>query len=282
MKINYLVPNCIKSYLKGIVNPLYLRSLESAIEEQGLRKLAGILEQIVPDITKQYSMFEVNTPYLKAKVRGLHAFQISLISKIIEKFEKAIIVDIGDSAGTHLQYIIGLYSKGKDIKCLSVNLDDKAIGRIKGKGLDAIHARAEDLKDYNIDANIFLCFETLEHLMSPCQFLHELSSRTDAKYLIITVPYLKRSRVGLHHIRDGRRDFVNAENTHIFELNPQDWKLILKHSGWAIVEEKIYLQYPKKGFFRITKPLWKKYDFEGFYGLVLKRDNSWSSRYLDW
>jgi hypothetical protein len=280
--IRRLIPTAIKPYLGKILYSIWLKSLKYAINEQGLKDLVVKLEQLVPDINDQYSSFEVNTPYLRTKVRGLHAFQISLINETIKDIENPVIVDIGDSAGTHLQYIIGLNSGNKNIKCLSVNMDIKAVERIKNKGLEVIHARAEDLQSYNVNADIFLCLETLEHLMNPCVFLHELSSKTNAYYLIVTVPYLKRSRVGLHHIRWNNKDTVNAEKTHIFELNPDDWKLIVKHSGWFIVSERIYRQYPQWGILRLTKALWKKYDFEGFYGIVLKRDLSWSKKYIDW
>ena len=96
------------------------------------------------------------------------------------------------------------------------------------------------------------------------------------------MPYVRKSRVGLHHIRRSTSETVKAENTHIFELSPEDWKLIVRHSGWDIVKERVYLQYPKRSFYRLTKYLWRRFDFEGFYGLILKRDNSWSSKYLDW
>jgi hypothetical protein len=166
--------------------------------------------------------------------------------------------------------------------CLSVNLDKKAVERIREKGLEAVCARAEDLPRYNINADIFLCFETLEHLMNPGLFLHELSSKTGADYLIVTVPYLRNSRVGLHHIRGNAEVPMNAENTHIFELDPEDWKVLVRFSGWEIAEEKIFLQYPRRSFFRMLKPLFRKYDFEGFYGLILKRDDTWAALYSDW
>lgn len=272
----------IKGYLKEIFYLICTKSLEKAAIEQGLNELAVKLAKIVPDIKDQYSIFKFDNRYFTMKIRNRHAFQISLINKVIGQFQRPTIVDIGDSAGTHLEYIMGLHSGAEDIKTLSVNLDPKAIKRIKAKGLDAVEARAEDLKAYDVNADIFLCLETLEHLTDPCRFLHRLSSKTDAKYLIITVPYLSRSRVGLHHIRTGRQDRVCAENTHIFELSPEDWKLTIRHSGWNIIYEKVYLQYPRKSFLRLTKPLWKRFDFEGFYGLILKRDDTWSSRYLNW
>ena len=276
------IPKSIKPFLRKTYQSVMKRSIEKASKEQGLKNIADKLTRIVPNITNQYSTFKIDNPYLRTKVRNQHAFQISLVDEIVGAFDKPTIVDIGDSAGTHLQYIIGLYSKNKKIQCLSVNLDAQAVEKIKQKGLEVVNARAEDLHNYNISADIFLCFEMLEHLMNPCYFLHELSAKTNAKYMVITVPYLKNSRVGLHHIRGwGARD-VFAENTHIFELSPKDWKLLVRHSGWSISQERIYLQYPKWGLFWFTKALWRRFDFEGFYGMILTKDDRWSSRYIDW
>lgn len=272
----------IKTNIKKGIYFLLKKSLERAAREQRLCELRKKLKEIVPEITNQYSSFKIDNPYLEINVRNLHAFQISLVNTIIGEFEKPVIVDIGDSAGTHLQYIIGLNSENKSINCLSVNMDQKAVDRITNKGLNAVCARAEALQKYNVNADMLLCFEMLEHLMNPCYFLHELSSKTNAKYLIITVPYLKKSRIGLHHIRNSGESKVFAENTHIFELNPEDWKLLIKHSGWKVVQEKFYLQYPKRGFLYFTKPLWKRFDFEGFYGLIVKKDDAWSAKYSDW
>ena len=282
MILKSIIPNSIKPFLRKAYQSVLKTSIGKASKEQGLKSLADKLTIIVPDITYQYSTFEVNNPYIEVKVRNQHAFQISFVNEIIGEFDKPTIVDIGDSAGTHLQYIMGLHSKNKKIQCLSVNLDAQAVEKIKQKGLEAVNARAEDLHKYNINADIFLCFEMLEHLMNPCHFLHELSTKTNAKYMVITVPYLKNSRVGLHHIRGGALRNVYAENTHIFELSPKDWKLLVRHSGWSISQERIYLQYPKWAPFWFTKVLWRRFDFEGFYGMILTKDDTWSSRYMDW
>jgi len=267
---------------KKIFYHILTRSLKNAAKEQGLDGIAAELRCIVPDIGEQYSTFRLDSGYLESKVRNMHAFQISLVNKIIGEFRDPVIVDIGDSAGTHLQYIIGIHSRGKNVTALSVNADPDAVKKIKGKGLSAVNAKAEDLSKFDINADIFLCFQTLEHLMNPCQFLHQLSSKTNAKYLITTVPYLRQSRVGLHHIRTDRRAAVNSERTHIYELSPGDWKLLVRHCGWEIAEDRVYLQFLRRGFFSVLRPLWRRFDFEGFYGLILKRDDTWSSRYLDW
>jgi 2-polyprenyl-3-methyl-5-hydroxy-6-metoxy-1,4-benzoquinol methylase len=212
----------------------------------------------------------------------MHAFQVSLIGSVINEIKDPTIVDIGDSSGTHLQYVRELFLKGKKSRCLSINLDKEAVEKIKSKGMEAIHERAENLFKHNIRADVFLCFQMIEHLMNPCTFLHDLSEKTDAKYLIVTVPYMKTSRMGLNFIRENKKEKEGAETTHIFELSPEDWKLLFQFSGWRVHHEKIYYQYPKNHLLYFTKNLWRKHDFEGFYGVVLTRDNSISSQYLDW
>jgi len=88
----------------------------------------------------------------------------------------------------------------------------------------------------------------------------------------------------LYHIRHNQKRNVNPENTHIFELSPEDWRLIFRHSGWAIEAERIYLQYPKRSLFSfLLKRYWRHYyPFVGFYGAVLKPDKSWSDLYDGW
>lgn len=264
-----------------LTEQLKISSIRAAVRRQGLEELLRHLVQIVPDITHQYTRFLVNTDYLRLKVRAVHAFQVALANEAIIRFlspEKRPItaVDIGDSAGTHIQYLQELH-KDIQLRCLSVNLDEEAVKKIREKNLKALHARAEDLGRLGIDADIFLCFETLEHLTSPVQFLKSLSDNTNCKALVITVPYVAQSRVGLHHIRASRQEPCNPESTHIFELSPTDWQLLFKYAGWSVVQNRLYLQYPTRGILRLTRRYWRQGDFEGFWGTILQRDSTWSN-----
>lgn len=284
MSLASKMPNRLKHWINKPMNWIRIWSIKAAVREQRLSPLYNQLAAIVPDITHQYSSFEVNTEHLIINVRALHSFQVALINKALGYMENkdVTVVDIGDSSGTHLQYLNEL-NKDRSFRCLSVNTDEEAVKRIQQKGMEAICTRAEDLASYSIDADIFLSFEMLEHLMNPSVFLRSLSVKTNCKAFVITVPYLSHSRVGLHHIRHGQRRNVSAENTHIFELSPKDWELVFKHSGWAVVSNRIYYQYPRMSPFGfILKKFWKWSDFEGFYGAILKPDQSWSDLYSGW
>ncbi len=172
--INYLKKRmyrfCDKYFFKFEKNKV--KCILSAIKEQDLFELYNKLNSIVPDIKNQYSSFQIDSEYLNVKVRAQHSFQISIVIKSIEELnlqkEKEItIVDIGDSAGTHIKYLKSLI---QNVRSLSINLDNKAVERIKQNGLEAIQCRAEEVEKYDINPDIFICFQTVEHLHSPIQF----------------------------------------------------------------------------------------------------------------
>jgi len=232
MLFKKVIPNRLLLWIKNIEQLVNIKSIRAAVREQKLSPIYRQLTTIVPDITHQYSSFNLDNEYLITKVRAQHAFQIDLFNEALQLINDkgsnpVTIVDIGDSAGTHIQYIKGLH-KDRNLRCLSVNMDEQAVKKIREKGLEALCARAEDLASLSVDADIFLSFEMLEHVMNPCGFLQALSANTHCKAFVVTVPYVAQSKVGLHHIRHNQRARVNPENTHIFELSPEDWRLIFK------------------------------------------------------
>ncbi len=283
----------VGNIVQGNIDRIMTWSLARSNRQRGEQDLKNRLINIVPDISEQYTAFRLDgdNRYLLEKVRGQHAFQMGLALKAIERFvrekgaDKVNVVDIGDSAGTHLRYLEGLKEDlGIDMTSMSVNLDPEAVGKIRKHGLHAVHCRAEELhrREDGISADIFLSFEMLEHLFDPINFLHSLAERSSCTFFVITVPFVCRSRVGFHHLRRNMPHDVDAENTHIFELCPEDWDLLFRFSGWEIVFRDLYTQYPCTGLFRVMKYLWRRRDFEGFYGVILTRNHKWSRRYRSW
>ena len=281
-----VLPANLRPRLRAQIEGLKIRSLRAALAEQGLASLLARLEAIVPDIRQQYTTYELDTEYLRVNVRAVHTFQIHMVEQAITRLQldpthRLTIVDIGDSAGTHIQYLNGLHPDWS-LRCLGLNLDQQAVDKIKAKGLEAVCARAEELPALGIDADIFLSFETLEHLLSPIQFLKDLADTSACRAFVITVPYVAQSRVGLRHIRLGQRRPATPEDTHIFELSPRDWGFLAQQAGWAVAYEQTYLQYPRFGLWRVLKDYWKLMDFEGFWGAVLVRDSTWKDLYTGW
>ena len=282
----------MRSILKTIIFYLLNKALILTNIQRNEKNLKEKLAHIVPDLANQYTIFKIDmdNQYLVNKVRGQHSFQISIALKAIEllKVTKGQdldinIVDIGDSSGAHLIYLNELLEDNK-INTLSVNLDSVAVDKIKDKGLNSLLCRAEELHLHKegLKADIFLSYEMLEHLLDPISFLHTMAEKSECEYFVITVPYVYKSRVACQFVNNGLKGDFQAENTHIFELSPNDWDTIFKFSGWEIVHSDKYTQYPNSFPLNMTKYLWRKLDFDGFYGVILKKDSTYSKRYLDW
>ena len=291
--------NPIKELLKKIFYKFAIESLHSANRQIGRLGTIKKISSIVPNIGDQYSTwnFETSNTYDVIKIRSIHAFQVELTLAALKKIRSQSarnalsVVDIGDSSGTHTRYLQELCSElgMGEVEFLSVNLDSDAVERILAKGGCAIQARVEDLHQaagYQKHPDLYLSFQTLEHLFDPISCLHNLAVETSTEYFVITVPFLKRSRIGLKHLRKpnsvGRFKEINAENTHIFELSPEDWKLIFRFSGWKPVHEEVFYMYPRRHMLSLFRYALRRFDFEGFYGVLLKKNLDESNVYKDW
>lgn len=276
----------ISKRLNGWYDRLSKRSLKLAMAENRYGELVDKLRLLVPDISDQEESDKLNfNDYFELKRRLLQSFQCRLMLKALENMplRKLMVVDIGDSAGTHMFYLKNLLGDKYEIDAIGVNLDPRAIKKIEAKGVKAVLCRAEDLRlDDKID--LFTSFEMVEHLHNPAIFFRNMAKKTKCDRFVITVPYVKNSRVALYHTRFPDNKKVHAEEEHIFELSPKDWKLLILHSGWRVAYEEIYYQYPRRIplISRLLANFWKMRDFEGFWGAILEKDTSISDLYMDW
>lgn len=292
--INPAMKSIIKSAIKilgldisKLIEGLSTWSIKKTYTENDLYDLVVRLRKIVPDISQQEeSEKDVFNEYVELKRRTLQAFQCRMMMYALENCNigAVTVVDIGDSAGTHMLYLNALTKERFQLDTLSVNLDPRAIEKIRVQGLHAVLCRAEelDLGDRKID--LFTSFQMVEHLHNPAIFFRRLAVKAKCERMVITVPYLRCSRVGLHHVRNESRKVIFAEDEHIFELSPKDWTLLLLHSGWKVKSSQIYYQYPRR--WPVVRAalswFWKNTDFEGFWGAVLEKDSLFSDFYQDW
>lgn len=274
----------------NIYRSLSLASLRAAAREQNLDDLIVKLRSAVPDLSDQYTDGPDTAQleaYWEPKMRGLHAFQVRLALDALSHAGTpgATIVDIGDSSGAHSAYIKAVAAPGAVARFVSVNLDPVAVEKVKSRGGEAVLCRAEELDHQSIRPDLYLSFETLEHLTDPVSFLHGLSSKGAGRLAAVTVPYRRDSRFGGALIRRPQQALpakMTAEQVHIFEFSPADWQLLARFAGWRTVDARVYRQYPLRHPLRAMAPLWRALDFEGFLGLILERDSSLSDRYRDW
>lgn len=274
----------------GASKDILLWSLKKTEKLNGYDKYKKAFSEINSDLSQQYTQVVKISDLYELKLRNQHCFQALFTENAIKKLyknkeESCKIVDIGDSSGNHLKYLKYLFSQSKDIRIdgLSVNLDKVAVEKINASGGKAVLCRAEEYTpEYYID--FYLCYEMMEHLHNPAIFLYRLAKANKGKYMIVTVPYLEQSRVGLHNSSNKSKKPITAEMEHIFELSLEDWKKLCAHSGWKVLWTEVYFQYPVNMpiVSNLCKRVWKEYDFEGFLGMVLKRDMLIANRYIDW
>ena len=266
------------------------RSLRAAIREQGLAPMCERLRQVLPDLRDQFTGAIDGTEYERyweIKMRGLHAWQVRCVLEALDRIggDGLVLADVGDSSGNHAAYIQALAPPGQVSRVVSVNLDPVAVEKVRAKGGEAVLSRAEDLDLEQLRPDLFLSFETIEHLTDPVRFLHALATQGTAEHLLMTVPYRRRSRFGGAHmrLRDGALpERMTAEEVHIYEFSPDDWLLLARFAGFRPVFTKTYWQYPRRSMLRLAAPLWRKLDFEGFFAAFLQRDLSLAERYTDW
>jgi len=288
----------MKSTIKSAINILGLDirklmeglsawSIKKAYTENDLYGLAVRLREIVPDISQQEeSEKDKFNEYYELKRRTLQAFQCRMMMYALENCDigEITVVDIGDSAGTHMLYLKALTKEKLQLDTISVNLDPRAIEKIRARGLQAFLCRAEELDLGDRKVDLFTSFQMVEHLHNPAIFFRRLSVKAQCKRMVITVPYLSCSRVGLHHVRNKSRKMIFAEDEHIFELSPKDWTLLLLHSGWKVKSSQVYYQYPRRWPVAraVLSWFWKNNDFEGFWGAILEKDMTYANAYHDW
>ena len=276
-------------YCRFILN-INKKMLLAALGEQGYKNLIVDLRKIVPDISNQYSFtIDAFYDYYELKMRGMHAFQCKLMFRALDNYQKNTsnkinVVDIGDSSGTHMLYLKDFMKDRLNIDSYSVNLDPRAIKKIKSKGLKALLCRAEDLDLGEQKIDLFVSFEMVEHLHNPSIFFRRLAKKSNGDKMVITVPYRRKSRVGLSYLRNETKLKVHAENVHVFELSPEDWTKLMLHSGWKVIDNEIYYQYPRRLplLRKIFAKYWEKTDYEGFWGAILEKDLTYSELYQDW
>ena len=103
-----IIPENVVAWVRAryiaTIEYLRLKSLQRALVEQGLLPIYKSLFKLVPDIKHQYSCFEVEGEYLVTKVRGLHAFQLSLAHLALDLVvkQKKDNITIVDSRKTNL------------------------------------------------------------------------------------------------------------------------------------------------------------------------------------
>lgn len=283
-----IIKKIVKIIKRKIIDPVSIRAVHDVGNSNAaLKRIWEDSLILFPDFKHHYS-FAVESKEVENRIRLLVVAETFFVKKEIDKIitaqDKCTYADVGDSDGS-VRLLLKKYFGGEKLSSVGVNLQASTVEKIRKKGLDAICADALSLGDRGIHYDIVSLFETLEHLLNPIGFLNSIRKIVN-KTLVISVPFIRHSRVGLSYLSDRwfkewPKDMkATIENTHIFELSPLDWKKIFLHTGWKVDNEWNLMMFPSNKMSRlILEPFWRVVSFEGFWFVSLFKDNKYSSRY---
>ena len=273
------------NYIKEIFYKLSAMAVMRSIKENPeMNSMWNLSFDILSDLSDHFATVKLSGESL-LRIRMLICAQAVFMTNIINQMNNAgeIIenyVDIGDSDGS-TRMLLEKTMKNHNINSLGINIQAKAVELIKNNGLEAECMDAMDLNKQDRKFDLVSVFETLEHLPNPIGFLQNMQDVVN-KRLIISVPLIVNSRVGLRYMTDKwtKGENPTIANNHVFELAPEDWTKLFWHTGWRVEHEFRLKQFPKAGLLKmIMQYTWRKISFEGFYFVSLIKDSNYSSQY---
>jgi len=254
-------------------------------EDEEMRNMWELSQQILPDLENHYATVRLSGENL-LRARMLICAQAIFLRRILNHLKEQGVeigsyADIGDSDGS-ARLLLEKCMNGAKIRSVGINIQSKAVELIRAKGLEAECMDAMDLNKQNRKFDLISVFETLEHLPNPVGFLQNMQDIVGTR-LIISVPLIAGSRVGLRYLTDkwGQGETPTIANNHVFELSPGDWTKLFWHTGWRIDQEWKVRQFPKGGLLSMAMQYaWRKISFEGYFFVSLIKDEQYSSRYI--
>lgn len=275
----------MKRVIRRVFNKLSSIAVITRVnQDPDLKKFWQRSNEILPDLRDHYATDRMSSEEA-LRARLLISSQAYFLSEVMDELEQqgenfSTYADIGDSDGS-VRLVLGDELRQNGVSTLGVNIQEEAVAQMREAGLEALCADAMTLAERQVTFDLVSVFETLEHLPNPIGFLEEMREITSSR-LIISVPLIRKSRVSLSYLSpkwDPNKRATIANN-HVFELSPEDWEKLFKHSGWRIEYERRVKQFPNRGILRaVMQWAWRKLSFEGYWLVCLKPDDTYKSRY---
>ena len=159
----------------------------------------------------------------------------------------------------------------------------KAVDAKKKVGIDALPVCIEKLKKAGIEgrlalngekilaedneANVVICFETLEHVQNPILFIKELERIVKINGVIfLSIPFVKTTRTLSRFHNGNSKDRPEAEN-HVFEFSPDDFLKIVSYTKLRIEKNQILENY-KMSYDFITNYFIRKHILRGYFNSI--------------
>ena len=127
---------------------------------------------------------------------------------------------------------------------IGVNVLQACIDQLEAKGVDGRLSNGHGIPANDGEADLTICFETLEHVPDPIGFLRELARVTsDNGRILLSIPNVPKTVVrGYHHGVETPVDQPESEY-HIFEFDRNDFRKVVTHAGLEIQDEQVLVNF---------------------------------------
>lgn len=152
-----------------------------------------------------------------------------MTKKIVEKYidiNKNKIIDFGAGNGVFLEFL--------KLNGTGIDINKNCVDHMRSIGIDAL--TLDELDDnFNESFNHAFAFEVIEHVENQLLVLNNIYEyiKKDG-YIFVSIPYVKNSHVLKK--QDKTTATKRLENYHIFELNTKDFKNLISHTKFELVE----------------------------------------------
>lgn len=267
-----------------IVRGMSERAVRAVVKRSPtLRRMWDISLKKYPSFRDHFAK-PVDDADTEARIRFLVAAECAFVEEeiaaVLAKNQRCTYADIGDSDGSVRVVMHEIFGRDR-LATMGINLQPSVVKRMQDMGLEAICEDAVEVGRRGVRYNVVSVFETLEHLPDPIGFLKAIGAVVEDR-LVLSVPYVRRSRVGLQYLSKSwpAGDVATIENVHMFELCPADLRKIFQHAGWRVDREAVFKQFPAWSPSGVLLSIyWRLTSFEGFYFASLVKDDTHASRY---
>lgn len=193
-----------------------------------------------PDILEKYYTSSENYAYwnkcifpASESVRRKHIFRprAEKVVKLCEKYvpDACDLLEVGAGFGTFCEEI-GRFKIFKRV--VAVESTPDLARTCRKKGIDVIEGQVEQIDFSDLSFDVVTCFETIEHLFSPVDFILKCREMLrDSGLLIVSCPNVKGFEIS---VLRSESDSVDAEHLNYF--NPESLSRLFTFCGFDVVE----------------------------------------------
>lgn len=180
--------------------------------------------------------------------------QTNLINfvKIVATGNYQVAVEIGATSDMFLRHV-------KAERKIGINVLDSCIEQLNRQGIEGIKTDGQHIPLADREADLVICFETLEHVRNPLSFLTELG-RIAKRQVLLSIPWVAKT-----NIRDAMLGYEGEH--HIFEFSELDFRKILGYTDFKVSEYRKLINYgPRYGPF--TNWCLRKYVYPSYFPAI--------------